>query len=100
MLIGGRSPARTASVSACRRRSVSGWRARRYRAQDSVAAVVSIPAARRLSTTRTRSLAEVLEVQRAIHDAVLAGDEARASSAVETHLTETRDILISQIVNR
>ncbi|PKW16113.1 GntR family transcriptional regulator [Saccharopolyspora spinosa] len=52
---------------------------------------------RRLSTTHTRSLAEVIAAHREIHDAVLSGDEARASAAVKAHLTETRDILIAQI---
>ncbi|MFF5989102.1 GntR family transcriptional regulator [Prauserella flavalba] len=55
---------------------------------------------RRLSTTRTRPLTEVLAAHREIHDAVLQRDETRASAAVESHLTHTRDILISQIIDR
>ncbi|RJQ85545.1 GntR family transcriptional regulator [Amycolatopsis panacis] len=51
----------------------------------------------RLSTTRTRSLGEVLEVHRRIHDAVRSGNATEASAAVEAHLTETRDILLAQI---
>jgi DNA-binding GntR family transcriptional regulator len=49
-----------------------------------------------LSTTPTRTLADILAVHQGIYEAVLSGDGDRAEQAVRAHLQDTRHLLVQQ----